>query len=266
MSEQINDIIDTEQVRAVSEHYKSRADTLAKIGELATVDQNTQNAWDYKYPHISDKRNGFSHTELDSDFNILANKGLTGPVVEATKATLDASSRHYERNEEAYRLTAAEDALESGILVNTPEARELGASKVANTFHESWRQTRRNEDGSFEPRVKPTTDEDWSAAHDGTTEVDIANTSFEDLPADWQAENKAAADVVVGLLAEANGKIDLSSEEDVIAVGTVIHDAWLARNEWAKGGELDKPFAELSEEEQAKDIDQMSIAIEVLGQ
>jgi hypothetical protein len=40
---------------------------------------------------------------------------------------------------------------------------------------------------------------------------------------------------------------------------SILHDAWLKlpANSWALGGDLDVPFEELHEEEQAKDIQQL---------
>ena len=142
----------------------------------------------------------------------------------------------------------------------SPEAMESAVRTLASEFHEDWRKTRLNEDGSFEPREKQTTDGDWIKGH-GTNVVDIANTSYDDLPSDWQAENKAAADVVVGIMVEHGGKIDLSDEEMRDQVGDTVHQAWLSRNEWAKGGDLDKPFADLPEDEQLKDLSQVQIAL-----
>lgn len=144
-----------------------------------------------------------------------------------------------------------------------PHAEAVAA--VASALHEDWRKTRKQEDGTFEPRIKGTKDEAWIAAH-GTDQVDIANTDYANLPEDWQAENKAAAGVVVGILDEANGRVDLSNEEQRQYVGGRIHDAWLERNTWAKGGELDVPFAQLPPAEQAKDIDQMVIAQQAFQQ
>lgn len=133
---------------------------------------------------------------------------------------------------------------------------------LASKFHEQWRADRLQDDGTFEPREKPTKDAAWIEAH-GTDVVDIANTEFADLPSDWQAENATAAGVVVDLLSERDGKVDLSDEKTRNEVGDIVHTAWLARNEWAKGGDLDVPFADLSDEEQAKDINQVSTALEV---
>lgn len=141
----------------------------------------------------------------------------------------------------------------------TNEAREAAVAALGTAFHEDWRKTRQNEDGSFEPRVKGTKDESWIEAN-GTDQVDIANTDYANLPADWQAENKAAAEVVVDIFEDRDGSVDLSDEETRNEVGAVVHDAWLSRNEWARGGDLDVPFVELSEAEQSKDLDQVVVA------
>ena len=145
---------------------------------------------------------------------------------------------------------------------DTPEinVEQERVNNLASALHEDWRRTRLQEDGTFEGRVKPTKDEAWIAAH-GTDQVDIANTEYIDLPEDWQAENKAAAEVIVGILSESPEALDLSDEEHINMVGEKIHTAWLARNEWAKGGDLDVPFEDLPADEQAKDINQLKIAL-----
>lgn len=145
------------------------------------------------------------------------------------------------------------------------DPKQEAVAALAGAFHEDWRKTRLQEDGSYEPRIKATKDEAWIAAR-GTDQVDIANSTYGELPSDWQAENKAAAEVVVDVLDEANGSVDLSNEEHRVYVGSKIHDAWLSRNEWAAGGELDVPFTQLPPAEQAKDIDQMVVAQQVFGQ
>jgi hypothetical protein len=145
------------------------------------------------------------------------------------------------------------------------DPKKEAVAALASALHEDWRKTRLQEDGTFEPRVKGTKDEAWITAH-GTDQVDIANTTFPELPSDWQAENQAAAEVVVDVLGEANGTVDLADEAQRDYVGGKIHDAWLSRNDWAAGGELDVPFAQLPQAEQAKDLDQMVIAQQVFQQ
>lgn len=145
------------------------------------------------------------------------------------------------------------------------DTREIAIKSVASALHEDWRKTRLNEDGTYEPRLKTTKDESWIASHNGATEVDIANTEFSELPSDWQAENQAAAGVVVDLLNELDGQVDLTNEEQRNNIGDAIHSAWLQRNVWASGGDLDVPFAQLPPDEQAKDIDQIVIAQQELN-
>jgi hypothetical protein len=144
----------------------------------------------------------------------------------------------------------------------TPAARakDKRVSTMASRLHEDWRKTRRQEDGSFEPRVKATKDEAWIAAH-GTDQVDIANTDFADLPADWKKENQDAAGVIDKILQSNSGKLNLNDPEVRDRVGEEIHQEWLKRNDWAKGGELDVPFTQLSKSEQDKDIDQLRVAM-----
>lgn len=146
----------------------------------------------------------------------------------------------------------------------SPEAIDQAVAALGSAFHEDWRTTRLNEDGTYEPRVKQTNDSEWIEAN-GTNEVDIANTTYEDLPVDWRTENEEAAKVVVGVFDERNGAINLEDPDTRTTVGEQIHAAWLSRNEWAKGGDLDVPFTDLPINEQNKDLDQVKIAQEVFA-
>lgn len=139
-------------------------------------------------------------------------------------------------------------------------------TKVGSAFHEQWRESRSLGDGSFEPREKTTSDQSWIEAN-GRDTVDIANTSYEDLPEDWKGENKSAAEFVVGLrqgLAEAGVVDDLEDPDVREHIGNEIHDAWLSRNDWAKDGDLGVGFAELPIDEQEKDLDQYRTLLSVL--
>lgn len=144
----------------------------------------------------------------------------------------------------------------------TPEVKQKLVTQLGSLLHDEWRAPRKQADGSFTPRTKTTKDETWASAH-GTNEVDIANTSFADLPSDWQGENRAAAEVAMGELfrqVENGGLLDDSFVEQAAAA---IHDKWLERNgSWAPA-EQNKPFGELSEEEKEKDRVQVRKAIEL---
>jgi len=92
-------------------------------------------------------------------------------------------------------------------------AERAKAAKIASAFHEDWRKTRLQSDGTFEPRVKKTTDQAWIDAH-GTDDVDIANSSYDELPDDWKAENKAAAEVVAGTPAQIIAALQFVASRD----------------------------------------------------
>ena len=141
---------------------------------------------------------------------------------------------------------------------------------LASRFHEDWRKPRLKEDGTYEPRWKKIkkdqkfidnakNSETVKVTADGV-EVDIANTSFIDLPFDYQEENLLAAEVVVKLLAE---KKSLSTAE-IEELSSIVHDEWLERNTWAKDSELDVPYKDLPELEKAKDRVQVLIGMEVM--
>jgi hypothetical protein len=139
-------------------------------------------------------------------------------------------------------------------------------AKVASAFHADWQKTQAPEGAGRKPKFKATKDEAWIKRH-GTDQVDIANTSYADLPDDWQKENRDAAEVAQRILKEHGGTVDLTDEKTRLAVGEQIHQAWLSRenNSYAKGGELDKPFADLPRAEQDKDTDQLKVAMEALS-
>lgn len=143
--------------------------------------------------------------------------------------------------------------------------------KIASALHEDWRSCRKREDGTFEPRWKKIKDAAFVSQLDENNlpanirkadngyEIDIANTPYENLSADWQEENRAAGEVV-GTLLTCGYSVPLEE------VGDYIHMKWLERNEWAKGGELDVPYKDLPLEEQMKDIRQYMIGQKVLEQ
>ncbi len=144
----------------------------------------------------------------------------------------------------------------------TPEQKQQMVTELGSLLHDEWRASRKKEDGSFEPRVKTTKDETWKTAY-GTEEVDIANTSFAELPADWQGENKIAAEVAMDTVFHATEVSRTLDDSFVEEASAIVHDKWLERNgEWAPE-EQKKPFAELSEEEKEKDRVQVRKAIKI---
>src|SRR3972149_3664645 len=102
--------------------------------------------------------------------------------------------------------------------------------QMASSLHDQWRETRNKlPDGTYEPRIKPTEDALWIKEH-GTDQIDIANTSYDKLPMDWQRDNKVSAEVAMGTVFDAvnqNKDLDEAFIEDASAV---IHEKWLGRH------------------------------------
>ncbi len=124
--------------------------------------------------------------------------------------------------------------------------------KLGSLLHDEWRAPRIKEDGSFEERIKTTSDESW-IQENGLNEVDIANTSYEDLPEDWKGENKISAEITLRQIHEAVDNSESLDENFVEKASSVLHDKWLERNgDWASE-EQKLPYEDLSEEEKEKD-------------
>lgn len=146
----------------------------------------------------------------------------------------------------------------------SPEMSKLarGVVEIATALHDNWRESLRVGEGGYLPDVEETKDKEWIRTH-GSGQVDIANTNFEELPRDWQAENIAAARVVLGLLLEGGGYVWLHRDGEEERVGGIIHDAWVQRHPEAAAEGLDVPFAELPWDQQDKDLDQAHIGMQV---
>jgi hypothetical protein len=150
------------------------------------------------------------------------------------------------------------------IIEPSPEAKTAAITALASELDKEWREARLDAAGKYEPDIKVTLDNGWITQH-GTDKVDIANVDFSDLPSDWQDENKAAAEVVVNILVNSNGVVNLSDSDTRSKVGDTIHTAWLFRHQSAKSGTLDVPFEQLPKSEQDKDIDQVTVAEELFA-
>ena len=150
------------------------------------------------------------------------------------------------------------------------ELEELKGLEVGSCLHEDWRQTRKNEDGTYEPRWKKVKDSNFKFIEsdtcrkneDNTIEIDIANRNFGELSADWQFENLEAGKVVVNLVGD---KTELTTEETE-EMASKIHDEWLKRNDWVFDPNYGNPaqavpYAQLSEEEKEKDRAQLKFGL-----
>jgi hypothetical protein len=144
------------------------------------------------------------------------------------------------------------------------EKRGQLVAKLAGLAHDDWRAPRKIAGTDrYEPRIKKTKDQAWIDLHGGRQEVDIANTPYSDLPSEWQAENRASAEIAINEVlkaAQANRAMD---EPFVETVSAVLHQDWVVRNgSWA-AEELKKPYMQLPEEEKEKDRYFVRRAIEV---
>lgn len=93
-------------------------------------------------------------------------------------------------------------------------------------------------------------------------QVDILNTSYDQLPPKWQAENKAQAESAISLVAK-----DMEGAmSNIEGLAAQVHEQWLSRNSWAKDGPLGVPYNELPEEEKQKDRDVVEAAYEILSE
>lgn len=147
----------------------------------------------------------------------------------------------------------------------------ISINKIASKFHENWRESRLKEDGTYEPRWKVVCDPVFIKKVRGNknlpstiritdkgVEQDIANTMFDDLCLDYKIENFDAAQVAYEVSKENYTKAEAG------IVGKKIHDAWLERNPWAKGSDLDVEFEKLAYSEQVKDLIHYEISKEIM--
>ena len=141
------------------------------------------------------------------------------------------------------------------------------AITLASVLHDIWRKPRLLENGTYEPKIKTTTDGYWVLAYN-TDEVDIANTDYEDLPTDWQESNKFAAIDAIGIIVATALPPQYTGELDDAYIETAssyLHDAFINRRKGDVPKEQNIPYSELSEELKELDRNIIRKAIEILG-
>lgn len=172
------------------------------------------------------------------------------------------------------------------------------AFALATALHEDWRngyqagqKSNPANNGIVPPRWKDTTDTAWLERNASQAYCDVAGKKvnidipLENLPEDWSKENICAGIAAVTAVQEAiEGGAELTPESiETLSAG--IHDDWLRRREQeevenaARSGKplekvkadsffrkqgQDKPYAELPESEQAKDRNQVLLAIKLI--
>ena len=135
-------------------------------------------------------------------------------------------------------------------------------TELSSLLCNEWRSSCKQKNGSFEPRMEKTKDKEWIRIH-GTDGIDIASTSFAELPKDWQKENRIAAEIVMNEVFRAVESGRSLNEVFVEEASAVVHGKWLERNSERASIEQRKLFRELSENEKEKDRIQIRKAIEI---
>ena len=132
-------------------------------------------------------------------------------------------------------------------------------------FHDEWRKSMAQADWTYASRIEKVLDENWIQQHNWKTEVDIVNTKFEDLPSNRKYENLEAAKVAISLVSEKVLNWEEINSEMLEEMAEIVHNKWLERNwmEWSFDFQR-VSYNQLSEEEKAKDRNQLLQAIEIV--
>ncbi len=190
----------------------------------------------------------------------------------APGTTADEISRHFtaiegdvfgiHRYDVTYDLRDIEDSL-----TRTPEMIPY-LQTLASQIHDSWRLTRKKEDGSYDPRIKETKDEEWIEKN-GARSVDITK-EYKDLPQDWQQENfESAIAAFRVVLGEIKKNPEVNLDQVIEDMSAMIHEAWINRRikegysahdpKWEWATQLMVPYDQLIEKEPGKEADRKII-------
>lgn len=192
----------------------------------------------------------------------LSPKSLQSSTRPQSPASQEESTAGAEEDVEETSLSQALRAVEEGIPMDRFEAH------VAATLHDVWRENRgRQEDGTYNPRVKVIKD----------VEYDIANLAFSDLPGHFQMDNLLAAhdaceSIRQGFVRWERANLDISelyvmleSEDFLKDAAASQHEHWLKRNakkSWVEDAQR-LPFEELNVADQQKNRDIVETAVKV---
>ena len=130
--------------------------------------------------------------------------------------------------------------------------RNLIVSVVASLAHEDWRNEWRRQNGE-KPYFKTTADEEWIAANNGTTDVDMAATAYADLPPDLQNRDRLRANIAVGAVLAASKVKCALNDRFVEETAAAVHAKWTERNGNGAAEGTEKQFVELPNGEKEKD-------------
>ena len=191
--------------------------------------------------------------ELDEDADILEiavakllEKYEAGSVAGSMASILLQAKRSVAK---AWGRDAALDPAEAQAAAEkTAEVSDFVRERIASKLHETWRETRLREDGTYAPRMKEL---------QGLGSVDIASMGFESLPREFQSSNVTAARTVghfiEAMLAVTNQwEAGVQSDHFLEAAAESQHTHWMKENcAWADPAVL-VPYGELAEAEKQK--------------
>lgn len=148
---------------------------------------------------------------------------------------------------------------------NTEKIQSI-TEKLSSKFHEERIKSMKKSDWTFKSRIEETTDQEWIDSHNWETKVDIINTKFKDLPNDRKKENLEAAKVALDLVYEKIANWEEITTEITEKMSEIVHNERLKRN-WIAGSFENQrvEYEDLTEEEKAKDRNQIIRAIEVIN-
>ena len=146
-------------------------------------------------------------------------------------------------------MATAAGADVASVVGRDPRVRQ----RVASALHEIWRNGRRLETGTIEPRWKPC---------EGGGKIDIAACDFAALPSEWQASNLHAAHVVCQFVERGYAeRVDVLSDEFVERASEHQHIDWMKENPWCTDPLQMIPYARLTYAEKEKDRNIIRIAL-----
>ena len=162
--------------------------------------------------------------------------------------------------------------INAGLVSNREAA--VAAYVFAEKAHDQWREGKRREDGTFEPTWRGVNGENElrnvtpeMAVGKGLSKdsvVDIANTSFSELPAHWQKDNLAAGEFAAKYYCAIKENPDLLNDKEWMHnAASAIHDAWSKRNSWNDLAKVS--FDNLPPEEQEKDVAHLKVMAEIVN-
>lgn len=128
------------------------------------------------------------------------------------------------------------------------------AHSIARELHRSW-QERSPLTNSGGPRQSV-----FTTSKDGE-KVDLANTSYDDLPEDLREENYESAKSVIDAISRSK---DYGGSEDLF-VPAAIHKSWMERNSDDDRNELKVSYRDLNDTEKAKDLNLLKKALFILN-